>query len=69
MREPCLTIAASEVKTADMPVAVETAASAPSSSRSRSSNVWTVGLLYREYRNRSTSPANAASACPAEPYT
>jgi len=49
-----------------MPVAVDAHASAPSSNRSRSSNVETVGLAYREYRNRSTSPPNAASASAAE---
>ncbi len=41
---PCSTSAASEVNTADMPVAVAEQAGAPSSSRSRSSNVATVGF-------------------------
>jgi len=45
---PSPTSAASETKTADMPEAVAKHASAPSSSRSRSSNIETVGLPYRE---------------------
>ena len=44
MRSPLPHSAASAMKTADTPVEVAKHASAPSSSRSRSSNIATVGL-------------------------
>ena len=44
MRSPLPHSAANAMKTAETPVAVANAASAPSSSRIRSSNIATVGL-------------------------
>ncbi len=47
-RSPAASSAPSEVNTAAIPVAVAKQAGAPSISRSRSSNIETVGLPYRE---------------------
>ncbi len=47
-RSPAFSSAPSAVNTADMPLAVPKHASAPSIRRSRSSNIFTVGLPYRE---------------------
>lgn len=47
-RSPAPSSAPSDVNTAAMPLAVANAAGAPSSRRSRSSNIVTVGLPYRE---------------------
>ena len=49
--------------TAAMPVAVARAASAPSSSAMRRSNMATVGLAKREYMKPGASPLKRASAC------
>ena len=65
-REPSPHRAASATNTADMPDDVAKQSSAPSIWRSRSSNIFTVGLPYREYTNRSVVPSNEASAASAE---